>query len=70
MTMTHFLPNLSVMGPATNAKIKPITELMVSKAATWVRGRLNRFETYSIKNGQIMEDPVVLISIPEKSSQN
>ena len=47
-----------------------MTELSVIRPAVAVIGKLNRSLTYTIKNGQIMLAPMLLISIPQNISQN
>jgi hypothetical protein len=45
-------------------------EFIVIMDAEAVNGRFNFPLTYTIKNGQIMLAPIVLINKPQKSSQN
>jgi hypothetical protein len=53
-----------------NENTNPMIALSVNKVAISVSGRCSFLETYSIRNGQIIEEPMVLINIPLNNSQN
>ena len=70
MTITNFRPARSVICPAAKVMIRLAAALIVTSEAVCVRGRFSLSLAYTIKKGQIMLAPIVLKSMPQKSSQN